>query len=212
MATVNTVVLYFDIINKVLVSVSGSPTSLGTMYAGDKPLFVIYPVQPNVTSGSTVWNPNNGYISVNMAGYTMNLTMAGTPNAAAPPTSFASLDGLTWSATLSAFTGLLDLTPAAVTNYIGSNSSALAYYTIDVFDASNNRTTFTQSTFTIAASNDTPGTGPAGPSVQYLTLAQALNLFVLVAGAPGNNLTLISPDGTQKRVLSCGNDGSLQGL
>lgn len=199
---VNLVQLFINVLTKTFVSVNGSPTTCPTQYYGDKPQFLICPVVPNSS------NPNQGYQPISLAGYTMNIVMAGTPNATTPPTPFASLDGMVWSGSLNGFTGIIDLTQAAVAAFIQSASSATAYITIDVTDPALERTTFIQNQFQIAASNDTPAAGPSGPPVQYVTLVVALNTFVQIAGFPGKFIVFVSPDGTKTKTLSLNNDGT----
>lgn len=210
---VNTVILFINVVTKQFVSVNGSPTTVPTQYNGDKPQLIICPVQPASS------NPNQGYISVNLAGYTANIIMAGTPNATNPPTPFASLDGLLWNANavtlptgqvFGGFSGIIDLTQAAVATFIGTNASLQAWITIDVTDNILERTTFIQQQFTISASNDTPAIGPSGPGVQYLTVAQALNLFVQIGPIPGKQIIFQSQDSTKKVQQTLGNDGVLQ--
>lgn len=208
---VNLVLLFVNALTKQFVSINGSATVCPTQYNGDKPQFTICPVQPASS------NPNQGFVSVSLTGYTMNIVMADTPNATMPPTPFASLSGLVWNAgaftsptgqIFGGFVGVIDLTQAAVATFIGANAAKTAYITIDVTDPAIERTTFIQSQFSMAASNDTPATGPSGPTVQYLTLAQALNLFVQIGGIVGKQIIFISPDGTKTRQLICNNDGT----
>lgn len=200
----NLIFLNIDVKNKIFVNINGSPASVPVQYDGDKPTFIIYPVQ------ATSSNPQNPtYIPVNLAGYTMNITMADTPNATSPPTPFASLDSIAWDATQLAFIGTIDLTLASVATFIGANAQKTAYINFDVYDATLNRTTFIQTTFIIAASIDAPATGPAGPAVQFLTLAQALGLFVQIAAIPGKQIIWESPDGTKKIQQTLNNDGAM---
>lgn len=207
---VNTVTLFIDVNAKKFVSVNGSPTGVPTQYNGDKPQFVICPVLPASS------NPNQGYVSISLAGYTMNIIMAGTPNATNPPTAFASLDGMVWNANAAiapngqifgGFVGIIDLTQPAVATFIGTNASLQAWITLDVTDNILERTTFIQQQFTISASNDTPAVGPSGPSVQYLTVAQANNTYVQIGPIPGKQVIFMSPDGTKQVQLTLGNEG-----
>lgn len=202
---VNLVQLFINVLTKQFVSVNGSPITVPTQYDGDKPLFLICPVTPSSSNAS---NPQ--YLPVNLAGYTMNLVMAGTPDATNPPTPFASLDGMAWNASLNGLTGILDLTQAAVATFIGTAASVPAWITLDVTDPTLNRTTLIQQTFTLSASNDMPAVGPSGPGVQYLTLVMALNTFVQIGPVQGKIIIFVSPDGTKTKTLSCGNDGTMQ--
>lgn len=179
----NLIQLYLNVLTGQLVSVNGSPTSIPPLYYGDTPTFFVYPVMP--TPGG---NPLQSFSSYSMAGYSMNLTMAGPPNAQNPPTPFASLDGLTWvlaSSGYSYFTGTVDLTQIATGNFIGNGPGKQAYFNLDVFDGSLKRTTLLQVQFTINASIDTVAAQPGGNPVQYLTQAQSDNKYVQIGAVPG---------------------------
>lgn len=197
------IAIYLDVFNKVLVGVNGSPTTVPNQFYGDTPTFQIFPVVPPLSG-----NPNQPYTAVSYAGFTMNLTMAGTPNATTPPTPFASFDSMVWNVASNSFTGTVDLTQAAVGTYIGATAGQVAYFNLDVFDANLKRTTLLQVTFNINASIDTAVVGPGGNAAQYATLAQLQGQFVQIDGnVNGKFIVLRSPDGTQKKTFYLGNDG-----
>src|SRR6185437_3356079 len=125
--SISTVDLYLNVFTKTLVSVNGSPTVIPTQYYGDTPTFRVFPVIP---AGN---NPAQGYVAIDLSAYTMNLTMADTPDAAAPPTPFASLDGMNWNAGISGFVGVIDITQAPVGTFLGSSPTKPAYFNLDVF-------------------------------------------------------------------------------
>lgn len=205
MPTLSLITLYLSIPSKSFVNNGGTPTSVPDQFYGDMPMFAIYPVQPNSSNPS---NPN--YQPVNLAGYTMNLTMAAAPNAASPPTPFASLDGMTWDGVNNRFLGAVDLTQPAVGTYIGNASGKIGYFNLDLFDSTLKRTTVYQEQFNMNASIDAVAAGPPGNPIQYITVAQALNLFVQIAGIQGKFINFISADGTKKKTLTLGNDGTEQ--
>lgn len=202
--SISTVDLYLNVFTKALVSVNGSPTIVPTQYYGDTPTFRVFPVIP---AGN---NPAQGYVAIDLSVYTMNLTMADTPNAASPPTPFASLDGMTWNGSISGFVGVIDITQAAVGTFLGSNATKPAFFNLDVFDATLKRTTLIQTTFTLSASIDTVVVQPAGPPVVYITLQQALGMFVQVGPVPGKQIIWQSPTTGIKRQQTLGDDGAMQ--
>jgi hypothetical protein len=212
--SISTVNLFVNVQTKTLVSVNGSPTSFPPQFYGDKPTFAIYPVIPNGA------NANNGYSPFSLTGYTMNLTLAGAPNAASPPTPFAAVDSMVWVPNSAPavpgqggyFIGMVDLTQPAVGTFLTAASAAAAtataYFNFDVFDSLLERTTLIQATFTLNASIDTVNAGPPVNVPSYPTLAQLLNTFVAIAAFPGKFIEFESPDGTKKKAFSCRNDGS----
>lgn len=207
MAELNLIQLYVNVLTKTLVAVNGSPTQIPPMYYGDTPQFQLFPVAP--LGG----NPQSGYAPFDLTGYSSNLIMADKPNAASPPPPFASLDGLSYVKPASGFPyfqGVIDVTQAAVGTFIGATDSKAAYLTWDVFSPSLRRTTLLQTTFSMVASNDTPAAGPAGPAVQFLTLAQALNLFLLVGAQPGKFIIWQDKNSTHKLLQSLDTDGALK--
>lgn len=207
MATLNLITLYVNVFTKQLVSVNGSPTSIPPLFYGDMPTFALCPVVPQSN------NPNQGYASFDLTGYTSNLTMADAPNAANPPTPFASVDGLAYakpSGGYAYFSGVVDMTQPAVGAFIGNAASRQAYFNWDVFDANLKRTTLLQTTFQLNASIDTVTPGTPGNPVIYPTLSQLRNLFVPKVGAPGEYFVLQSEDGTKKAQVYLGDDGALK--
>lgn len=197
--------LYVNVLTKAFVSVNGSPVAMPTLYYGDAPTVNIYPVVP-VDS-----NPSHGYQTFDLTGNTMNLTLSDTPNAASPPTPFAAIDGMTWvkpSSGLSYFTGLLNLATTNAQTFIGNASGKQAWYSIDVFDSTPNRSTLILAQVPFNASNDTPGAAPPQQSGNpYITANMLKNLCVPIKGTPGGFFTLVSPDGTKTALISLGNDG-----
>lgn len=210
----NLVQLYINVLTKALVSVAGSPTSIPPMFYGDQVTLAIYPVIPASTiTGNPLGNAGQAFQTMSLAGYTMNITMAGTPNAQTPPTSFASLGAIAFNTPATGFgffAGSLDLTQVAVQTFIGNNAAQTAYINLDVADANLKRATLLQTTFQLNASIDvvTPGI-PTNPII-YLTAAQIRNLFVPKAGAAGESFTLQSEDGTKKAQVYLGDDGALK--
>lgn len=203
MAILSLLTLYLNVPTKSFVSVAGSPTSVPPQFYGDKPTFQIVPVQPAAITAQ-------GYIAYPLNGYTMNLTMAGAPNAQTPPTPFAAADGLIYVVPNSGFPyfqGTIDLTQAAVGTFIGNAPSMTAYFCVDCFDAGLLRTTLFQYTFSIQASIDTLNVAPPGPVNMYLTAAQIAALYLAIGAVPGKYCVWESPDGTKRRVQSLDNNG-----
>jgi hypothetical protein len=201
--------LYVDVINKVIVSVQGSPTAVPALYYGDKPTFQIFPVTPGITGVAAGPFSGGQYVPASLAGYTMNITLGPAPNAEVPNASYASLDSIAWDATTSSFIGTMDLTQSGVEDFIGMASSGAAWFNLDVFDATLNRTTIYQTTsasVVVWASIDAPATGPAGPAVQYVTLAQALGIFVQIGPNPNKFIEFAYAGGV--KVFSCNADGT----
>lgn len=220
MSALSQVNLYINVFSKQLVSVNGSPTSVPTQFYGDLPTFIIYPVVPNPSIPGA-------FLTTSLAGFTMNITMAGQPNAGTPPTPFAQATGLVWNPpgtpTGSTITGSLttnpsygyfssniDITQIAVKNYLvaNGNSGATAYVDFDVFDPSASRTTLVQTTFQLNPSIDTVIPAPGGGAIVYPTLQQLIGIFVQIGAVKGKYIVFQSPDGTQTKTMQLQNDGN----
>jgi len=105
------------------------------------------------------------------------------------------------------FTGTLDLNTAGVNSHIGANSSATAYFEVNLTLAGN-RTTILQTTFLLKAVVDELTATVPTPTDQYLTKAEMLSTFARLVGANGQTIILKSPGGIYGRELGVNDDGT----
>lgn len=204
-----TINLFINIQTQQLVSVNGSPTSVPDIYYGDIVTFNVFGVQPAA-------NPANIPTPVNLTGNTMNLTMAGAPNATSPPTPFASFDNAAYSPSLLTINSVNyggyilqpNMTNGAVGAFIGPNPSAIAYINFDIYDAGLNRQTLYQDKFTVKASIDSVTFIPGPPGATTLTVQQALATFLQIAPFPGKQCLWQSPTTGIKVQQTCDDTGA----
>ncbi len=192
------------------------PPTIGPFIQGQAVPFRIYPVVPLKATQDV---PNPGYTPVSLAGLNFELVIG--PRAGSGGVGLASVDGGLWSVStdgdgVQAWTATLDLNTSAMNTAIG-NSDTLATY-LEFRIAQDGGAVYkpvAQISVTVVASVRDPGAvpTPSTPDPTYITMAQALSLFVhwnnpIVTNNWGRNVILASPDGNRSRELGVGNDGS----
>lgn len=199
-------VINLSVYSKKLVNNLGSPTTVPDLFYGDTPVFNLFPVTPQDA------NPNHGYNSSDLTGTTLGIFLSDTPNATSPPTPFAFTTALAWNAALKCFSGAVDLTQLTTKTFIGANAFKVATIQFAVLDGTGSQNTLLQTTVPVNAAVNAVVPAAAQPGQQVLTVAQALAMFVLTGFVPGKRIDFQSDDGSKKKTLTLGNDGSWTGL
>lgn len=159
----------------------------------------------NVQLQNQASNPVAPYTIANVTGYTLDIVIGPTPNAATPPALLAYADGIT--PTNNVFSGSLIINTTAVNTFI-SGASNTAYFEMTLIDGTGLRETLYQGTVLLKAALDTSGTVVPTPAASYLTALQCQAAFALQFGLPGQLFTLVSPAGHYARVLGIDDQGN----
>jgi len=193
--------LAIDRQNKTLVAFNGSITSLPALFQSNVASLQISVVDPTGDLGSP-------YSIVDEQGASLRVAVGATPTGTAGgPTPLALQDTFSYDSSSHWFTGTLDLNTAGVNSHIGANSSATAYFEVNLTLAGN-RTTILQTTFLLKAVVDELTATVPTPTDQYLTKAEMLSTFARLVGANGQTIILKSPGGIYGRELGVNDDGT----
>jgi len=195
--------LVVDMQNRRLVSMNGSPSSLPDQFQSNNISLRVQCVNPSLSTlplGSTTYSIQN------MSTFGMRVAVGDTPEGAVGPTPLALQTGMAWDGPSSSFLGTLALNTAAIDGFLGTKASASAYFEVNL-TILGTRITILQTQFTLrAVVDELSGTAPV-PTDQYATLNESKALFMPRTGAPGDVLTLTSPNGLIKVELGIDNNG-----
>lgn len=187
--------------NRKLYALNGSPTSLPTFFFGDS-----FPLTLQFLDELGFTTAGQNYQVVNYNGSQIRVAIGIVPDAVNNASELVLQNAFVWNAMLNNGTATLALNTQALLNALAHNASGQFYFEIKVITGAITETLL-QQTCTVAAPVDNPA-NLAPPVVdQYLTLAQALAMFVKYIGGAGQTITLTSPSGAHTRELGVDDNG-----
>lgn len=178
----------------------GGDLSFASPFHQDKLYLSVQPLDYD-SSGAATSNP---YTILDGAAFSLSVLVTKTDGTTlAGPASSWGVDGY-------AKIGSIDLNTAAmVTAFTSPSVLTLDAYVYFQFDDGANRKTTIRADLTILRSYLTSGTPSELPIASYLTREEQLALFVRFSGNPnGSTITLPSPSGAYKVIVSANDDGS----
>lgn len=184
-----------------LIDFGGTALSIPDLFQGNVQDFEITVVDPPAGVGQ-------GYTKVDLGSSGLRVAIGPTPTGTAGgPTPLALQNSWTWDATNKRFDGSLSLASASIDSFIGSASSALAYFEVNVTTAGDRKTILQVQVTLKAVVDEQTSTVPSATDT-YLTKAESLALFVKFVNDAGATIFFKSPDGTKGRELGVNDDGT----
>ena len=105
------------------------------------------------------------------------------------------------------FTGVFSINTAAMATFLGSESSKLALFEIEIQEGSNINKIY-QATVTVKNSVAQVGAVVPSPVDEYFTKAQIEAQFLHHINAAGIQITMTSPSGNYQRILGVDDEGN----
>jgi len=151
-------------------------------------------------------DPLASYSLLDISNSTLTVSLNDTLDDATP---LAEATGGDWSKDTSQnyFRGELVVNTSAMNTYVDAASKAL-YFQIELVDGTGRSRAYTELT-TIKQSVTQVATSSPDPAKEYYTKDESTGLFRGTRFGNGEQLTLVSPDGTHERILGIDNDGNL---
>lgn len=179
--------------NVILSSENASPAALPQQFQNDLLSLGVY-LYSTATGALLAANFTGASLTVNLASGSTLLSTATLTEVA--------------GSTGSQFTGQLSLNTAAITTLLASSASASAFLIVVATDPDGSRTTLVSAPVTINKDYSGVGSPQTVPGHTYYTAAECAALFARLIGNAGQQITLVSPDGTHRRSLGVDDDGN----
>src|ERR1041385_840046 len=175
--------------------VAGSVAALPPMFQGNSRDLQITVLDPTGDLGGTPWS------KVDLSADTIRVAIGATPTGTAGgPTPLALQTVFTWDPVKLKFSGSLGLNTTAIDTFIGTASSATAYFEVNIVDAGNRITIFQGTVQLVAVVDEATSTAP-NPTDQYFTAAESNSRFVLKQFVAGDAIIMVSADGTKRGLV-----------
>jgi len=196
--------LVVDMQNIRLVAFSGSSSAIRDLFQSNTISLKVQCVNPSI---STLPLGSPSYSIQNMGTFGMRAAVTPDPTGTPGGPAVLALQTLTWDNVSQTFVGDLALNTTGVDNYIGALDERQAFFELNLVTPSAGRVTILQTGVNLRAVGDEFLSLVPTPTDQYATLNASKALFQPRIGAPGDVLTLTSPNGLIKMELGIDNSG-----
>lgn len=196
--------LTVDIQNRRIVSFNGTPSNVPALFQSNTLTLKVQCVNPG--QSSIPQTQSQQYSVQNMGGFGMRAAVGPSPQGIAGPTVLA-LGALTWDPVNQLFFGDLALNTTGVDGYLDTASAKSAYFELNL-TLLGTRITIVQTTFTLTAVVDELLALVPTPVDSFRTAVESDARYMPRVGAPGDVLTLTSPNGLLKLELGIDNNGN----
>jgi hypothetical protein len=197
-------ILYVDVVNKKLLRTENGPVidSLPPLYYASETSVQIYPRQPNPE-----FDRDNPFIAYDWSDHSIALSV-GTPDAdddtvpAAVTTTFSDISA--------GKSGSLNLNTAGIAELLGDKTSVQSYLEIKATPTGDPAEVILQMQVEVRGAVLDGAAIPPASRPDYITRAEALQLFAKREGLPGETVTVTSPSGNCSAVIGIRDDRSIQ--